>query len=166
MYTDQCSRLFPSRFFNLHIQSADGRKERQQGRAGGKGVQVARACRRQRRSGDKGVQAVRACRWRRRAGGKGVQVARACRRQGCAGGKDVQALKACRQQRRGIKETIGDEVVVISINSVYILYRCILIFTLMGLTATVRNLKRSKKKHLKSEVIFSFPTGTRILKCT
>ena len=62
MYTDQCSRLFPSRFFNLHRHSANGRQERQQGRAGGKGVQAARACRRQGRAGGKGVQAARACR--------------------------------------------------------------------------------------------------------
>ncbi len=158
MHIDQCSRLFPSRFFNLHTHSASGRQERQQGSAGGKDVQVARACRRQGRAGSKDVQAARACRRQGRAGSK------ACRQQRRAGGKGVQAAKAwCRRQGRDIKETIGDEAVVNSINSVYILYRWILIFTL---TATVRNLKRSKKKHLKPGVIFSFPTSTRILKCT
>ncbi len=81
-YTDQCSRLFPSRFFNLHIHSAGGRQERQQGRGGGKGVEAARACR-----------------WKGRAGGKGVQVARACRQQGRAGGKGVQVERACRKKQ-------------------------------------------------------------------
>ncbi len=86
VYRSVFPTLSQSLLYNLHIQSAGGRKERQQGRAGSKGVQAARTCsRRQERAGGKGVL---------RSGGKGVQAARVCRWQGRAGAKGVQAARA------------------------------------------------------------------------